>query len=156
MKTLTVALLCMLMTTLTSAKVLTDKSKQFQYELPDSFKEKAIGNQTSFVSPDGKIVVTSNLIPNKQKLRLGELMNGYARLQDNAGKLYVRSGSVTLGGTEGMALEVKDKKENHTVSLATLNPKGLAVVVISFKAPIVAEPALFTQLVARSFRWLIK
>lgn len=156
MRSIATLLLLATLSLVANAKVIWDKSRRFQFELPNSFKEASSKQQTSYSSPDGKVIVTSNLIKNTNKKRLGELFNDYARIQDRGGMLYVRSGSVKLGGSDGMALEVKDKKNNHFVSLASLNNDGFAVIVVQFKPPIVAEPALFSQLVCQSFRWVVK
>lgn len=140
-----------------SAKLMTDKSGSFQYEVPDGFVAKSQAGSTTAVSPDQKIIVSSLLAPAPAKTQsLTEIAKSYSAAQEKSGKIPQRAGSVSLGGTEGMAIETLDKKGTNEYSFITRGKKGLAIVVVEFRPPVKANPSLFSQLVARSFRWLEK
>lgn len=151
------AVLLLLFLPLTSfAKVITDKSGKFQYEVPDSFSAVKNSTTTQFVSPDKQIEVISSFSPHpKKRLKLAQNVKGFATAQDQAGKIYVRSGGIKLGGTEGMALELTDKQHRREINFITQGETGIAILVIRVGTNSPANLDVFAQLIARSFRWLI-
>jgi hypothetical protein len=156
MKRILISFCILLATSLCQAKVITDKSKQFQFEVPDTFTQiKAAG--TVFASPDQKVSISSMLMPaSASKRDLTSIAKDYSAAQEKRGNIPQRAGSIVLGGSPGMAIEFLDAKKNTEISFLVKSKQGIAVLVLEFRAPISANPTMFSQLVARSFRWLIK
>lgn len=156
MRRILTACALLMATSMCQAKVVTDKSNQFQYEVPDSFTA-AKGAGTVYLSPDRKIAVNSLLLPasaNKKDLTL--IAKEYSAAQEKTGNIPQRAGSIILGGSPGMAIEFQNAKRDTEISFITKSKQGIAILVLEFHAPITSNPSLFSQLVSRSFRWLIK
>lgn len=138
-----------------SAKVVTDKSKGFQFEVPDSFSIGSGNASSTYSSPDGQVQVSSLLVPGSGNKRpLVDIAKDYSAAQEKAGKVPQRVGAVRLGGKDAMAIEAKDKKGTVEMSFVSKGDRGIAILILTFKTPIKANPQMFGQLVCRSFRWL--
>jgi hypothetical protein len=155
LKSFTAVAVLMLLSFTASAKVLSDQSKKFQFEVPDGFVAGSGASSGLYASADGQITVTSTLLPKLPKgKKLLDIIRQYSATQERSGKIPQRGGGLKLGGTEAMALVTKDPKGNLEYSFISEGEKGVALVVIVFKAPVKANPDLFAQLFTRSFRWV--
>lgn len=154
MKRSLIAALFFVLSLAVSAKVVTDKSKGFQFEVPDYFTlGKGNAALSSYFSPDEKVVVSSVLLPSKNR-KLIELVRDYSAAQERAGKVPQRGGSLKLGGKDAMAVVTKDAKGNSEMSFICLGDRGVAILILDFLVPIKADTTQFAQLVCRSFRWV--